>query len=112
MKMLLRGVVMAVMLAAGAPAAGEDACGPAFEKLDRNTDRALSFEELCRADFLKLEHLKKLPFADESIFTAGKDGMAPGEKELSRRLFEKADRNKDKKIDRREWEEFSSALGS
>ena len=108
MKMLSLGAVMAVILSAGAPAAGQDACGTAFEKLDRNKDRGLSFEEFCIADFLKQEHLKKLPFADESLFKAG---TAPGEEELSRRLFEKADKNKDKKIDRTEWEDFYSTLG-
>jgi len=39
MKMLSLGAVMAVIVSAGAPAAGQDACGTAFEKLDRNKDR-------------------------------------------------------------------------
>ena len=110
MKMLSLGALMAVMLTAGA-AAGQDACGTAFNKLDMNKDRALSFEEFCQTELLNLENLKKLPFADEIISKPGTGGTAPGKDELSRRLFEKADKNKDKKIDRMEWEEFYSTLG-
>ena len=76
-----------------------------FCRLDKNNDRAISFEEFSACEFYKLEHVKQLPFADLQDLKQKYNGTIPDE-ELKAYLFKKADKNKDGKIDRQEWEEF------
>ena len=80
-----------------------------FCRLDTDKDRQISYEEFSECQFYRLEHAKRLPFVDLDQFPRDKNGNV-SEEDLKRRLFDRADRNKDRKIDRKEWEEFYNAV--
>ena len=82
-----------------------------FCRLDTNKDRAISYEEFASCEFYRLEHVKKLPFVDLSTFPRDKSGNI-SEEDLKRYLFDRADKNKDRKIDRKEWEEFYNEVAA
>jgi hypothetical protein len=80
-----------------------------FCRLYKNNDREISFEEFSACEFYKLEHVRELPFTDLKDLKEKNNGMIPDE-ELKAYLFKKADKNRDNKIDRQEWEEFYSSI--
>jgi hypothetical protein len=80
-----------------------------FCRLDKNNDREITFEEFSACEFYKLEHIRALPFAQPQDLAPGRDGKLSDD-ELKAYLFKKADRNKNNKIDRKEWEEFYNSL--
>ncbi len=80
-----------------------------FCRLDTNQDRQISYEEFAACEFYRLEHARKLPFVDLSSFPRDKSGNI-SEEDLKRYLFDRADKNKDRKIDRKEWEEFYDSV--
>ncbi len=80
-----------------------------FCRLDTNKDREISYEEFAACEFYRLEHAKKLPFVDLSKFPKDNNGKA-SEEDLKRYLFDRADKNKNGRIDRKEWEEFYNAV--
>jgi len=81
-----------------------DACNEAFDRLDANKNNMLTYDE-----FSKLEHLKKVPFADMKELDRNKDGIVTFE-EYCQATFDKADKNHDNKIDRKEWEDFYNSI--
>jgi len=82
-----------------------NSCDEALQKLDTNKDQSLSFEEFSVSEFYVLEHEQKLPlFSVKDLDTNG-DGSITAE-ELKRGFFNKVDKNKDGKIDKKEWEEY------
>ena len=94
------------------PAFAAEKQGPSereFCRLDRDSDRALTFEEFAACEFYKLEHIKQLPYADLKPFDRGGKGYL-NDDERKAYLFDRADRNKDRRIDRKEWEEFYESL--
>jgi len=82
----------------------DDACNEAFEMLDTNKNNMLTYDE-----FSRLEHLKKIPFADMKELDRDNNGIVTFE-EACQGMFDKADKNHDKKVDRKEWEEFYNSL--
>ena len=78
-------------------------CDDLFNKLDTNKNNELSYEE-----FSKLENLDKLPFTDKKVIEKNKDSATAAE-ECKRAWFETTDKNKDKKISKKEFEEFFNA---
>lgn len=104
-------IVAAVVLCLGPVAAGEKQTPSETEfcRLDMNSDREISYEEFMACEFYKLERVKKLPYADLQSFDRLRKGGLTDE-DMKAYLFDKADRNKDRKIDRREWEEFYNSL--
>lgn len=88
-----------------APSASEQE----FCRLDRNNDRGISFEEFAACEFYKLEHVRALPFTEPSDLRPQGDSRFSDD-ELKAYLFKKADKNKDRMIDQKEWEEFYESL--
>jgi Ca2+-binding EF-hand superfamily protein len=90
---------------------GEDLSGQEKEfcRLDKNNDREITLEEFKACEFYKLEHVKALPYVDAMDLTTDKQGVL-SEDELKTYLFRRADKNRDNKIDRKEWEEFYNSL--
>jgi hypothetical protein len=80
-----------------------------FCRLDKNNDREISFEEFKACEFYKLENVRRLPF-QEMKDQAKRDKGSMSDDDLKAYLFDKADKNKDRKIDRKEWEEFYNSL--
>jgi predicted peptidase len=80
-----------------------------FCRLDKNNDREITFDEFSACEFYKLEHVRALPYAQPQDIAPGKD-VKLSDDELKAYLFNKADKNRDKKIDRKEWEEFYNSL--
>jgi hypothetical protein len=80
-----------------------------FCRLDTNKDREISYEEFAQCEFYRLEHARKLPFVDLSKFPRDKNGNV-AEEDLKRYLFDRADKNKNGRIDRKEWEEFYNSV--
>ncbi len=77
-----------------------------FCKLDKNNDREITFEEFKDCEFYKLEHVKALIYSE-----SGQNGKTSlSDEELKAYLFKKADKNKNNKIDRKEWEEFYNSV--
>ena len=95
---------------AGLPAvAGKSASEQEFCRLDRNSDRSISFEEFAACEFYKLEHVKELPYVEPNDLRL-QGGIRLSDDELKAYLFKKADKNKDQMINRKEWEEFYNSL--
>jgi hypothetical protein len=82
-----------------------------FCRLDRNNDRGLTFEEFKACEFHKLEHLKQLPYGNIEQYDRDKNGSLSDD-EMQKYLFDRADKNKDRRIDRKEWEEFYGSIMS
>ncbi len=82
-----------------------------FCRLDTNNDRVITFEEFSACEFYKIEHIRKLPYSDPE-FKAGNKDRGLSDDGLKAYLFNKADKNKDGKIDRKEWEEFYASIMS
>ena len=104
--------IFSIVLQGAAPPAPAEKKGPSeqeFCRLDRNSDREITFEEFAACEFYRLEHIKALPYTDPQ-FVAPKDGRKLTDDELKAYLFDKADKNKNRKIDRKEWEEFYNSL--
>jgi hypothetical protein len=80
-----------------------------FCRLDVNKDRQISYEEFSACEFYRLEHARKLPFVDMSKLPKDKNGDV-AEGDLKQYLFDRADKNKDRVIDRKEWEEFYDSV--
>jgi hypothetical protein len=80
-----------------------------FCRLDKNNDREITFEEFSACEFYKLEHVRALPYVQSKDIMPGRAGNLSDD-ELKVYLFKKADRNKNNKIDRKEWEEFYKSL--
>jgi len=80
-----------------------------FCRLDKNDDREITLEEFKACEFYKLERVRALPYAESQKLGIGK-GTKLTDDELKVYLFKKADKNKDKKIDRKEWEEFYTSV--
>ena len=80
-----------------------------FCRLDKNNDRAINFDEFSACEFYKLEHVRALPYAQPQDLGTGRDSRLSDD-ELKAYLFNKADKNRDSKIDRKEWEEFYNSL--
>ena len=94
------------------PAAAAEKKSPSeqeFCMIDRNSDREITSEEFAACEFYKLSGLKKLPYADLERYDREKKGRLTDE-EMKTYLFDRADKNRDRKIDRKEWEEFYSSL--
>jgi hypothetical protein len=109
---LFRIAVVAALLLCFSPAAVAEKKGPSeqeFCRLDKNNDREITFEEFSACEFHKLEHVKQLPYADPELSEKSK-GRQLSDDELKAYLFKKADKNRDRKIDRKEWEEFYDSL--
>ena len=79
-----------------------------FCRLDKNNDREITFEEFKDCEFYKLEHVKALIYNE--LKQSGQKGKKLSDDELKAYLFKKADKNKNNKIDRKEWEEFYNSL--
>ena len=54
-------VITALVLSPAFAAEKQDPSEREFCRLDRNSDRELTFEEFAACEFYKLEHLKQLP---------------------------------------------------
>ena len=80
-----------------------------FCRLDKNNDREITFDEFSACEFYKLEHLRALPYAQPQDLAPGRD-VKLSDDELKTYLFNKADKNRNNKIDRKEWEEFYNSL--
>jgi hypothetical protein len=80
-----------------------------FCRLDKNNDREITFEEFKACEFYKLEHVRRLPF-QELKDQAKREKGEMSDDDLKAYLFDKADKNRDRKIDRKEWEEFYNSL--
>jgi len=80
-----------------------------FCRLDKNNDREISIEEFAACEFYKLEQVRALPLVEMKDLKRDSNGNVADE-DLKAYLFDKADRNKNSKIDRREWEEFYNSL--
>ena len=80
-----------------------------FCRLDKNSDRMITFEEFSACEFYKLEHARQLPYEDPGFAEQNKNRRLSDD-ELKAFLFDKADVNKDRKIDRKEWEEFYNSI--
>jgi hypothetical protein len=80
-----------------------------FCRLDKNNDREISLEEFAACEFYKLEQVRALPLTDMKDLKKDSNGNVSDEN-LKTYLFNKADRNKNNKIDRKEWEEFYNSL--
>jgi len=80
-----------------------------FCRLDKNNDREITFEEFKDCEFYKLENLKQLPYHEPQENSPKADTVL-SEDEMKADLFKKADSKKDKKIDRKEWEEFYNSI--
>ena len=80
-----------------------------FCRLDKNNDRELSFDEFEKCEFYKLEQVRSLPFVDTKDLEKDNNGVV-SDQDLKMNLFNKADQNKNGKIDRKEWEEFYNSL--
>ena len=80
-----------------------------FCRLDTNRDREISYEEFANCEFYRLEHARKLPFVDLDRLPRDKSGNV-SEEDLKRHLFDRADTNRNHKIDRKEWEEFYNSV--
>ena len=114
----MRSLVLILMLALsftlkGAAMSSEEKKGSSereFCRLDKNNDREITFEEFSACEFYKLEHVRELPYTQPHDLAPGRDGKLSDD-ELKSYLFKKADKNKDNKIDRKEWEEFYNSLG-
>jgi hypothetical protein len=80
-----------------------------FCRLDKNNNRDISFEEFAACEFYKLEHVRALPLMESKDLNKGSNGSLSDE-DLKSYLFKKADRNKNNKIEREEWEDFYNSL--
>ncbi len=103
-------ILFAGLTAFGAQQADQTPSDQEFCRVDKNNDRVITFEEFASCEFYKLEHVRKLPASDPA-FKNGRGGQMTDE-ELKAYLFNKADKNKDRKIDRKEWEEFYNEVMS
>ena len=100
----LHALIALLLSAALSSAFASDACNEAFDKLDADKNNVLTYDE-----FSKFEHLKKIPFADMKEFDRNNDGKVSFE-EACQAMFDKADKNHNGKIDRKEWEEFYNSI--
>ncbi len=100
--------LLLVQPAVGAEKSRKSASEQEFCRLDTNNDRVITFEEFSACEFYKIEHVRKLPYSDPE-FKVG-NGQQLSDDELKAYLFDKADKNKDRKIDRKEWEEFFTSV--
>ncbi len=115
----MKTTALVICVAAGLllvqPAAGaekkekQSASEREFCRLDKNNDREITFEEFSACEFYKIEHVRKLPYSDPEL-KALYGGRPLSDDELKAYLFNKADKNKDRKIDRKEWEEFYASI--
>ena len=80
-----------------------------FCRLDKNNDREITVEEFKDCEFYKLERIRALPYKEPQELRPKGNAMLSDE-ELKAYLFKKIDKNKDNKIDRKEWEEFYNSL--
>jgi len=102
-KRILALIALLLTVALNSVFAG-DACNEAFDMLDANRNNVLTYDE-----FSKLEHLKRIPFAEMKEFDRDKNGTVTFE-EACQGMFEKADKNHDGKVDRKEFEEFYNSI--
>jgi len=80
-----------------------------FCRLDKNNDREITFEEFKDCEFYKLEHVRALIYNE--LKQSGQKGKTTlSDDELKAYLFKKADKNRNNKIDRKEWEEFYNSI--
>ncbi len=105
---LVAAVVLVALAAFGAQQADQTPSEKEFCRLDKDNDRLITFDEFASCEFYKLEHVRKLPVSDPA-FKNGRGGQMT-DNELKVYLFNKADKNKDRKIDRKEWEEFYNEI--
>jgi hypothetical protein len=94
------------------PADAAEQKGPAeaeFCRLDKNSNREITSEEFSACEFHKLEHVRSLPYADPEL-SEKSERRRLSDEELKAYLFNRADKNKNRKIDRQEWEEFYRSL--
>lgn len=106
---LMLAFSFALQGAAPSPVERKNASEQEFCRLDKNNDREITFEEFAACEFYKLEHVRALPYAQPQDLPPGKDNKFSDD-ELKAYLFKKADKNRDSKIDRKEWEEFYNSL--
>jgi hypothetical protein len=106
---LMLAFAFALQGAAPSPAEKKSASEQEFCRLDRNNDREINFDEFSMCEFYKLEHVRSLPYAQPQDLAPGPDTRLSDD-ELKAFLFNKADKNKNYKIDRNEWEEFYNSL--
>jgi hypothetical protein len=113
MRIVLLGMAIATaVLLCFHPAAAVEKQSPSEEefcRLDRDSDREITPEEFAACEFYKLEHVKALPYADPELSGQSK-GRRLSDDELKAYLFNKADKSKNRKIDRKEWEAFYNSL--
>ncbi|NTW66874.1 MAG: hypothetical protein HGB21_11320 [Nitrospirae bacterium] len=106
---LMLAFAFALQGAAPSPAEKKNASEQEFCRLDKNNDREITFDEFSACEFYKLAHVRALPYVQPQDLAPGKGGKLSDD-ELKAYLFNKADKNRDNKIDRKEWEEFYNSL--
>jgi hypothetical protein len=109
MLILMLTLSFALQGAVTPPEEKKNASEQEFCRLDKNNNREITFDEFSACEFYKLEHVRALPYAQPQDLTPGKDGKLSDD-ELKAYLFNKADKNRDNKINRKEWEEFYNSL--
>jgi len=109
MLILMLALSFALQGAATPPVEKKNASEQEFCRLDKNNDREILFDEFSACEFYKLEHVRELPYAQPQDLAPSKDGKLSDD-ELKVYLFNKADKNRNNKIDRKEWEEFYNSL--
>jgi hypothetical protein len=108
---LILMLALSFALQGAVPSSGDkkSASEQEFCRLDKNNDRVITFEEFSACEFYRLEHVRELPYIQPQDLSSGRDGKLSDD-ELKAYLFNKADKNKDNKIDRKEWEELYNSL--
>jgi len=109
MLILMLALSFALQGAVTLPEEKKSASEQEFCRLDKNNDREITFDEFSACEFYKLEHLRALPYAQPQDLAPGRD-VKLSDDELKTYLFNKADKNRNNKIDRKEWEEFYNSL--
>ncbi|NTW60986.1 MAG: EF-hand domain-containing protein [Nitrospirae bacterium] len=106
---LMLALSFALLGAVTLPEEKKNASEQEFCRLDKNNDREITLGEFSACEFYKLAHVRELPYVQPQDLAPGKDGKLSDD-ELKTYLFNKADKNRDNKIDRKEWEEFYNSL--
>jgi len=109
MLILMLALSFALQGAVTLPEEKKSASEQEFCRLDKNNDREITFDEFSACEFYKLEHLRALPYAQPQDLAPGRD-VKLSDDELKTYHFNKADKNRNNKIDRKEWEEFYNSL--
>jgi len=80
-----------------------------FCRVDKNSDREITFEEFQACEFYKLGHVRALPYSAPQDLGRKEDRTLSDDK-LKADLFNEADTNRNRLIDRKEWEDFYKSI--